>query len=611
MFLKKSFLSQNRVPLICLTVLLYLFCYRIWNFGITNHDDAEWIVSSQEGHWRVIVEWATSQGRIWAFISGAILYFVLKLENLIIGNVLRIGSFALFFIFFYYIISLYFGRKAAIFSAVLNLALFALRWEGSLITSYPGFAWILGTIFLFSIWASRHYSKNNHISFYILSLLALFISLFIHEGVTILFCSLFFLSVIGNRTPHNKKLIRQLLIGSFSVICFYFLLYIGWRTIFSSHYDGNVIAPFRFSRFYPVLLSFATSGSLLYDIYHPYVVNYNDPIGGLDSVKYSLNSFFTGLSHSPLALIFAVINFYILIYCFRMESSENNTIGYNSIRNNFWMIFIGVAVAFVPLIPVALTPKYQQYFDLGIRSYVYTCFSHFGISLILAAILGFIINQLRNSGILNNLGIILISGIIAFISFGGYRMNDSIAMDMKSEAGRWQRLDHAINSFKTLNSSNKVFFIPKLTNQTWFTVLDESYWSKYMRARFNLDVRIKEHTLTFEDLRAGTVFVDFYNIGDSRSKIIFSWIPLKINKDHEVFAEEIALTTQGIDESDLRHLVLSFYDIRHKQKLFRLNNLEANGDIRILKNIEANPTSIHVTQYIEERDIPLVVSAVP
>ena len=183
-----------------LAVLLAMFCLRIWDLGIVHSDDAAWALRAWQARWGIIWEWATRQGRVWALVSGPLLFVALKIKGSFIGNLAIAGTFAIFFVLFHWVVAVHFGRRTAILAACLNLGLYAMRWDGSLITAYPVFMWVLGSLYLVALLALERYFATGKRIVLVTSLALFLCSLFLHEGVTVLFALLYPLAAIHHRS---------------------------------------------------------------------------------------------------------------------------------------------------------------------------------------------------------------------------------------------------------------------------------------------------------------------------------------------------------------------------------------------------------------------------
>jgi hypothetical protein len=181
-----------------IALLLAYLCLRVWDLGPMHTDDAIWALLSHQPDVDPVGNWARSQGRLWAFPIGNLMLLAMSWEGARFDSLVKLGSFAIFFVSFYAVVSSYWGRRTASFTACLFLGLFALRWEGSALTTYPLLLWPSATLCAFAILASRRYFLSGAKIALVLSILFFFTALFNNEGVVVLFCVLFVCSVLGN-----------------------------------------------------------------------------------------------------------------------------------------------------------------------------------------------------------------------------------------------------------------------------------------------------------------------------------------------------------------------------------------------------------------------------
>ena len=590
--------------------LLLLFCYRIWNLGITHHDDASWFLASQQGNWSLIHQFAVSQGRIWAYVSGTLIYLALYFQGSIAGEAIRVGSFAAFFVLFYVVASIYFGRRLALMAALLNLSLFALRWEGSIVSTYPAFAWILSSLFLFSVWLGRHYASNERPYVLYAGLTMFFVSLFLHEGMSILFAGLYILSVFANQYLIKREFpllvavlkapeSRQHLIGAVASIVLYFGLYMVWRLIFPTNYEGNSLGDGSISRVMPTWIGLSTSGSLLADIVKPYTVNFADAVGKDGyQISYHVFSFLGSVTEDPSAMVSGLIVF-SSVYSITnfVEQAEQ---GKRTRKLAIWSAVVGGLIAFVPILPVALVAKYQRhYFELGVHSYVYTALSHFGITLGIAGLFLWAVSAIPRSTSFRNVIAGIIGIAIALLAVCGYKMNNAIANDIRGETTRWKVVDQTLEIVGHLKPPINIIYAPRLFSGTWFTVLDANYWAQYVLARHGKVLAFTRDPIPIPSATNSTAYMD-YNFVRNDSQLTTIVAPLRgPNELGLVTADKIAVAIDRPDPSDISRYAVSFRNSQSapvEMRFSQLSPLNSSGTIRYASNIDALPASLRLNR---------------
>src|SRR5262245_58880678 len=116
--------SDTLIDISLIAILLLVFCMRIWNFGIVHTDDAMWALWTFQPDQDPAGDWARNQGRIYAFPYGAIMLHVLMWLGTTYGELLRVGSFAIFFALFVIVVAVYCGRRVALLASCFFFAFF-------------------------------------------------------------------------------------------------------------------------------------------------------------------------------------------------------------------------------------------------------------------------------------------------------------------------------------------------------------------------------------------------------------------------------------------------------------------------------------------------------
>lgn len=602
-----------------IAVLLLVFCFRIWDVAPTHTDDAIWRIGGHQGNWQVVVDWAKSQGRIFAFVSGSLIYVGTTLQGSTLGPLLHVGAFALFFLGFHGLLCVYFNTKLAMLTAIANLALFAIRWEGSIVTTYPLFSWVLGTVFVASVYCGWQFSKHRRIGFLCTSLLLLYVSLNIHEGMSLLFSFLATLAVVANygssggKRSHqgnivsNPLFVRQIS-GTVGVIVLYFGGYIAWRLANPSQYDGNKFGSFNPIQVAQVLFSLSASGTVLTDCFIPYRVNFADAIGH-DGY---------GIAYQPLKYLAVQGNIILALLCGVFATTATLTLsgrwspiaGDSQTRCHrlpgwFPCILTGVSIAVIPVLPVAFVGKYQeQFYKLDVRSYAFTPICHFGWSLILA----FLISQtdrLKRNSIQRTLSI-LISVCMGVMCYCATLRNEAAVADIRRETCRWKVVDQIASILPRLERTVTAVHVPRLPSGSWFTVVTTDYWSNYMQKRFHQTLRFDSTSIARSSIGPGLAYVDYYTAKDNRQSIVFAALLDVEPKNGQVIAREIGVASTGLDPSDRAQYQLNYRDLDLGSVSCRFSQMSVSNEdkhIRLLRNVRAVPSSIHISQHSEVHDL--------
>jgi hypothetical protein len=231
------------VAIVTVCVLLALFLKRVWALGITNHDDATWIIAALDPASQIVRDTVIMQGRFWGLIAHEILLYALRYQGTFYGEVLKYGTFAAFFLCLWPVLSLYVGRTVAWTGALLYIGLYSITWEGSLLHSYPAFTWILGLAFLGAVVSMRHYQKGGSALFLMLSALLLAFSMFNQEGMELLHAFLFPASIYANWKSTGLR--RRAMTAAFTAIAVLFAFFLAsgiFKLMHPSTYEGHVLS---------------------------------------------------------------------------------------------------------------------------------------------------------------------------------------------------------------------------------------------------------------------------------------------------------------------------------------------------------------------------------
>lgn len=523
------------LPAAFLLILLLIFLQRIWGLGITINDDAQWLLFSHMPSQNPIQEMAVRQGRLWIFLPGSLMLHVLFWDGTTYAELLKSGSFSIFFIAFFVLVSVYINRQVAYLAAILCIGFLVIRWES--VNAYPLLSFPSMTLFVISVIAARIYSYSGKTSWAAVSFFAFFVSLFNQEGVTVLLCALYPVFLAVNPVFIDFTNSRRKILGWIWVIASgtYALVALGWTNFHPTTYDGHVLAHFDISnaiRFLRVLLSFVSSGSILYEFLEPYRVIFTDTVAQTQTrVVYGLGYAVRGIFASRIAIVTGILlTFSAALVLLRQQKSVARVAGLSPL---LLAIFIGSMVAVIPIVPVAMTEKYQMFFDLGVRSYYLTTISHFGTSLVLAAVIIAIVEHFegRRRRIISS----ALAIAIGVLGAATCTQNLNVVTNMSSEAARWRIFTAAIAHSREAGIDLHSVWAPRFASGSWYAVLPSSYWKDYAKYVLATDVDFeisdkaklrstnRYFTLDYMPLKAGSLQYQATIVDDS-GKVVLTFI---------------------------------------------------------------------------------------
>jgi hypothetical protein len=584
-----------------ITLLLACLCLRVWGMGLLHTDDAAWALSAYQPSADPVGDWARNQGRLWAFAIGPLMLRALFWQGTPYGELLKLGSFGVFFFSFYAVVTAYWGRRVAGLAACLFVALHALRWEGSALTGYPLLVWVSGTLCAFAILAGRRYFKSGGTIAFIATGILLFVALFNNEGVTLLFCILFLCSVLGNVakgkpiTQFNFGALtagrsRNLALLGIAVPLLYGLAAGLWLVAHPTKYDGHSMAAFDAANIFDTLLNFALSGSVLYDLYVPYRVVFSDAMTNTGSaVVYDIFSYGGQLLSRPVTLLVGFMIAWAAFATLRRPRDDGER-GWNFLP----IIMVGLIVASVAILPVAITEKYQLWhLQLSVNSYTMTILAHFGVTLLLAGILVPLIPP-RGFGVAL---ILIVAALLGSLGAVGYRMNDAIAADMRPEAGRWRVLALALMTLDATNQSPPIVFAPRFRSGSWFTVVPADYWTDYVKAKYGRNIEVFTKPSEILNTSSDVSMLD-YGLQEDERRFLLTMAHVA-GSATERHIDSIAVAIERPDPSTLAFYVLSFRDRNGElvqKRLVDMPIVPGGLEIHTMTGLSAQVDSVRLTK---------------
>ncbi|RYG36403.1 MAG: hypothetical protein EON93_05120 [Burkholderiales bacterium] len=629
-------------------------------------DDAGWALGAYDSKNTLTADWATSQGRLWAFVAGPQFLFALKFQNTWVGEALRYGSFLLFCTLFYVVAWQYFSRRVALLAATLFVAFHALRFEGSVFITYPLYTWTAGSAFMIAALLARAYVRTGRLAPLVLIGPAYGFSLLTQEGVMALFLLLFPILIMfkaglgGGIRGFLRRILEPrrvhvlaLWMGTSTTYC---VAWIWWAATHPNNYAG--IAPFDLSRIAAVWGSYVSAGSILGDFVSPYAVNYTDALSGTGaSVIYSPwqnvldllsspNALLSGLACTSLIGILLVrrtigrdvpVNAVASRYAVKPGITAGGVLthGAASISHKYnapvdtsvsefagdgdppasstseaafisaGAVAVGLVIAFLPLLPVALTAKYQGwFFDLGVHAHSHSIFAQFGVTLAIAGlvvlagqILSPLFGQRAPIKTAFKVSLALLVGLIAAI--GAYT-NDLIVKDMRPEGARWRVVEEALAMSGVSGLPVDVIWAPRFSSGSWFTVVSPHYWSQYIAARYGSVIRVStRNVLEPDEIATGkAVYLDYIPLpSPSRGMIVTMAHLTPGGKGGE--ANAITVSVGNMPAPMRSQAFLTYRDMKGRLHAERLATLSVIGDPSAsrykLANVSADAGSVSVT----------------
>jgi hypothetical protein len=597
------FMRAHGAEIFVIALLVVLIGQRIWGLGIVNRDDAIWALHSDQGGPDISLAMAIQQGRLWALPIGHLMLYALARQGTAYGEILQFGSFVVFFALFYVTAAINCGTRIAITAALLFVALFELRWDGSLLTAYPLLIWPNATIFIFSVLLARSYRRNGGSLSIGFSIVFFWMSLFNNESITFTLIILYAVFIIVNeiqvdsrsfvlwRLSHRAK---RLSIGAIIAIACYIVPAMVWLRLHPSSYNGHDIAPFNVQRIAITLFHFVTNSSIVHDFFEPYSVNIFDvPTQSITITQYtpldSARTIWTSSAAVPVGLLVTGALWKAL------APQKENESPPAAIQV---ALMIGLIVAVAPLAPVAMTAKYQNWvMEFGVRAHYFSILAHFGLSLIASALIITLLNALRRTPYAAKVAILLIAICVGGLSALAFRTSDTIASDLRPEASRWRVLGRVLNAMVKLDDKAIVVSAPRFAGGSWFANVPQTYWEDYAKAHYGRDVQFRTGDPSTEDVKRGLIAVDYLNVEEDHSLITTMADIERQEGIAQTTAERIVVDIEEPTASRLANYWLSYVDGGGRlvqKRLSDLSRYEGADGLRYVTSIEAPLASVSV-----------------
>ena len=493
-------MTHNRLQYtVLISILVYFFLQHIWGVRFTTSDDSSimlWAHHDINEQFKIIDNIAKSQGRIYFYYHTWYLIFIQTFWDTIVYDLLQTGSLLLSIILITYTLILYTNNKHYFLYPLIYISITPIIWEHTLTTSVPLYHYVyLIKLCLIYILIFKYKDKPNiyiYFSIYILFIL----SIFGHEyQVFISYLSVLLCLFLTKNKVDNKIFIYPItfiFISYLSLVLFFYIIHI-------SNYTGAAVNlnNFNFVHFLGLIIEWSLSGNIFFELFEDYEMlldlnfdqSFTTRIPVLSNIILDTNSYL----------------FIIVIY-FLLKSLETWTNPTLRTSNQKLIIFLFFAILIIlPQFFLALTPKYQYWFSIGVNSYTYSSLSNFAICIVLNKIVSFLLNSYNY--IFKTFLFIFISTL--FLISNAFSNITSNAM--KESSAKWFAWDIFMNSpYSELQSKVRA---PRFAHRLWYTPNYESYWNSLTQTLYNnsLKLLIENNNLSGNTNK----FIDYYNINDN------------------------------------------------------------------------------------------------
>lgn len=478
--------STNIFLLLLLAVITF---YPLLSVGFTTHDDARIAIDVWDGNiWEVTKSASGTQGRFvffWDFPLSAVPYAI---DSRIWYLTTKFTSFFLLLSALYFAVAQLFKSKwIALVSLALFLSLIQNGWEHNVLTSYPVVFNLLAVFFLVSLglFATAIDRKNLALAWLSggLYFLALGTELFV------LFFP-FYVAVLLSRAAPDEPVIRRLVSGKKYLLAIalplmaYLAIYLAWRHIHPSTYDGNsldglnllaaakVVATYSLNAFPLISLQFFTGTGA--QLHFANSAGWHAILSALNAasfIKPAVAGFlFTRLMTTEIFIV-----------------PQTRTLKIGAV-----LAFVGI---FLPNLLLGFTQRHQSWLASGTHSYVYTYYSLLSAVVFSALLLAYMnVKSMSWKPKLRRLFIFVAVAAIMFLSFAVEVRNQYVAFDQKLAYRKWQLMNVVIQSSAFLQiPDGSTVVAPTLLLYRGIAAVFADDWSNYVRYKTGKEVQFVDN----------------------------------------------------------------------------------------------------------------------
>ncbi len=433
-------LEGRSVVLACIAIILLIALYPLLTAGYVVPDDFQFALwANSPDKWNNAYITAQNTGRFQVFFHISLAYIPYLLDSQTILKTLQIGSIvatALAFAFAVrrYLDSTYHG----LITLLLFGALLQNMWEHHILVAYP-FVFQFGLFFLsLSFIAYKGFLERNNSFGGWKTAICLFIAFLAYETF-VLYAIIFLLLAWLYKAKEGVRAVAAQTLPILAPVALFIGLYLIWRANFPTDYNGARIdfAKLEWGSVWDVIWQFSKASAPGYVYSHFSPIHYDFAISP-EGFRRSTDQFLLNLQVEWLVKAILVGVGISLTQRFIANNSSNAKL--------LALTAVGILLFLLPPLPLALTPKYQEWVHHGAPAYVVTYFSYFGVLMILVGVIGRAGNLGKPCSAIRRLATAIIVAMAMLLSlvtdYGNAAMHRSQSLD----AWKWKLFDHLIMS---------------------------------------------------------------------------------------------------------------------------------------------------------------------
>lgn len=513
--MKEDYFKKNKgIIYLSLFIITLITVFPLFGTGFGCGDDIHNYLTTLKSDYFNNARWLSKLAGRFYFM------FVFPLHNLpYIGDNMAITKLfhlipliSCFIIFAMILYSVSKSKEFSLLFLLLSLSLSQISGHTSLFVTYPFFFTFSFSLLLLSFLFLLFYLEKKKKLLLVYSVILFAIGLLFYE-VYLLFLLFVALVVVFNKFSENDKLVNRLknslflLFPYFVVGAIYLTVYLVFRAYHPSTYDGTTMVSegFKWSSFFHVMwsLSFTSFPLTVYESSRTLLTEKSELIQGYSPVvlQLILNA---RVEWIVKGLLVGISGFMMLM-----------SIGKPGIKLLLGGMVMAILLIFVPHIPLAMTTKYIHYTSLDMIGYVTTFFSIFGVMLLIALLVNFLICLFNFNFIVKRIaGIILLVALFS-CSIITDLTNYTIAKDIHSANIRLYAVDELIQSeqFRKIPQGS-IFYSGDLYFNASYSArnLTEQFfdWSQYIQEKIKVDYTLVREEKKFRESAADTTKELFY-----------------------------------------------------------------------------------------------------
>jgi len=457
----------RRVLLAAIGVVLLVALFPLLHTGHTVPDDFGYAIwAHDENRWKEAWKTAQVQGRFSLAFHIALNLVPHAVDGRAFLKAVQLGSMvAAVLLFGCAVARLTRHAPYGLLAVLLFAAFLPNMWEHHIYAAYP-FVFQFGiSAFILSLLAFARGIDDPAPGYRVLSGVLLFLALLTYEAFLPL-ALVFAVMALGRRTSTGGRATMSALVPPAAAVLGYLLLYAGWRAAFPAQYEGGQIATADadISRALQVVWQFSSASLPGYVLLH-FSELHQRFAGSPAGFERTLGSLLANLRVEWLVKALAVgLGIWVSRHLRRPALRLHGP------------LLVAALLFLLPPLPLALTPKYQQWVAAGAQAYVVTYFSYFGVILALAA-LPAALPAWSTGGRRWRVGLGLVAVLAALGSLATDFGNAAMHRSQRLYAERWRLFDALVASadMKEVEAGSCVL-VDGLTAPLAFGACNTSYW---------------------------------------------------------------------------------------------------------------------------------------